>query len=116
MLQKFETSMIATRGANVLSTLLSERKRMPQPYSGRKRRRSDNESSDGGGRKRRLLDLSGVFESLDTNQKKSSEMLEGDSESDEEPDLTYKRFAELFPPQAGFSNNFLFRDLLDFER
>ena len=116
--------MVAVRGAKVLSTLLFERKQMSHPYSAsRKRGHSAIASSDDADSwtKRRLVELSGVLQSLAANTHEStyqtnvSHASRAPSEEIEaEQDLTYKRFTELFPPQAGFSNSFLFGTLLEF--
>ena len=84
-LRKFDNSVIAVRGAHLLSEILAERDRA-------------------------TLSLGWPPQSIDTSEiARSISIL---NESQVIPRLEAKSSAELFPPQAGFSNEFLFEELL----
>jgi len=111
LLRKFDNSMVAVRGANLLSSLLSDRERLL---------RSPSEN----------INTSNIFRSLVVNKDvpatpspgehipSSIQMpsLDGSRPGVQDLDLTYDMLAELFPPQAGFCNRFLFENLLRFDR
>lgn len=128
-LRTYEESTIAILGAKLLSTLLSARDRMDQPLpTSKKRRREPSTPSSVDYPTRsdtsRLLDLSGVLRVLANNRGGQDVGLLQPSDTrdsyadnawdDNGSELTYKRFAEMLPSSAGFSNSFLFGDLLDF--
>lgn len=133
MLQTFGSSIVASRGAHVLSALLGERERIVQPINSSRKRghQQSDPSEDGHDRnKRRAVDIPGIIQPLvsGTNsedlrgiQAQSATALSHQTtlldmyDHEEEPDFTRKRYPELFPPQAGFSNSFLFDDLLKFD-
>lgn len=86
LLQRYDTSTIATRGANLLSVLLTEREKVTS-------------------------NLAWPPQSISTSQLFRSLMSETDTPgSTLEP--TSVQIPELLPPQAGFCNRFLFENLL----
>lgn len=84
-LRKFESSLIAVRGANLLSEILAER--------------------DGA-----YVNIGRPLQSMDTSRIVRS-VLQSETAA-VFPRQEFETFAELFPPQTGFSNRFLFEDLL----
>jgi hypothetical protein len=138
MLAKFDGSMIATRGIRLLTSLLSEQARLStkQALNGpRKRDRSEEEVIDG---KRQKFDVPKFVETfygggdsftqalrtmptgggVDTGARApepDKAPIAAGKESVQSTDLVYETFAELFPPQTGMSNAFLFEDLLNFD-
>lgn len=139
MLAKFDGSMIATRGIRLLTSLLSEQARLStkQALNGpRKRDRPEEEEVIDG--KRQKFDVPKFVETFygggDSFTQALRTMPTGGgvdtgasaAEPDKAPialgkenaqasDLVYETFAELFPPQTGMSNAFLFEDLLNFD-
>lgn len=112
MLQKYETSMVARRGVCILSTLLSERKKLVQPWSASRKRAASRSDSDARTSKRNKIDLASVCDALAFQDRQDN----GHEHRVEKDATTFvrKQIAELLPPQAGFSNSFLFGELLDF--
>ncbi|KAG9962881.1 hypothetical protein KCU61_g4100, partial [Aureobasidium melanogenum] len=112
MLQKYETSMIARRGVCILSTLLSERKKLVQPWSATRKRAAPSSDTDARTSKRSKIDVASVRDALTFQVDQDH----GDEHRVEKGATTFvrKQIAELLPPQAGFSNSFLFGELLDF--
>ena len=132
MLGKYENSMIADRGIRLISSLLAENVRL-QSEKGEKRS-ADNPLSTTN--KRAKFDVPRFVEQFAGNdsftqrlkQQPASCLTASDAENlddrlvdtvmepFEPPDFSYEAFAELFPPQTGISNAFLFQDLLNFDQ
>ena len=139
MLAKFENSMIATRGIRLLTSLLSEQARLSttQALNGPRKRNHPNEEEviDG---KRQKFDVPKFVETfygggdsfttalrtmptgggVDTGASIAEPdklPIAAGKENAQSTDLVYETFAELFPPQTGMSNAFLFEDLLNFD-
>ena len=86
-LKRFETSAISKRGVKVLDCLLAERERVAASLTWPPQ----------------VIDLSGVLPSLVTNATSSFDS-----------NRRLESTAQVLPPQAGFSNRFLFEQLLRF--
>ena len=133
LLGKFEGSMIGQRGVRLLSTLLTEQARLKADETLENfRKRSRDGEVIGGHAKRQKFDVPKFVESFvgsDTftqslrtqfrGREPATELFEPDPGNVSErentsADLGYETFEQLFPPQAGFSNTFLFEDLLNF--
>jgi hypothetical protein len=139
MLAKFDGSMIATRGIRLLTSLLSEQARLSTKQAlnnPRKRDRPEEEEVIDG--KRQKFDVPKFVETfygggdsftqalrtmptgggIDTNTaaaEPDKAPIATTKENLQTSDLVYETFAELFPPQTGMSNIFLFEDLLNFD-
>ncbi|CAO2650802.1 Nn.00g090990.m01.CDS01 [Neocucurbitaria sp. VM-36] len=83
-LRKFDNSVIAVRGVNLLTEILNERDR----------------ATVGLGWPPQNINIAAIAQSISTLD-----------ESRVIPGIETKSSADLFPPQVGFSNHFLFRDL-----
>ncbi|KIX07436.1 uncharacterized protein Z518_02089 [Rhinocladiella mackenziei CBS 650.93] len=92
LLRKFDTSIVAVRGARLLNALIMERERVASSLIWPPR----------------SIKTSGIFKSLATDGNESQS-------TDSEHELDSMSLAELFPPQAGFCNRFLFEELLNFD-
>jgi hypothetical protein len=124
-LQKMRLSAIATRGAHLLSVLLAEVEQMPRSASSasRKRRRSASTASATSRLKllkiRKLAGKPGGRHEFSAPGNNVLETQEGffctssDGQVVEELEAADVRVPEMLPPQAGFSNDFLFNELLD---
>jgi hypothetical protein len=123
-LQKLRSSAIATRGANLLSVLLAEEEQMSRPTStSRKRRQSASTASATS--KLKLLKISKLAGKPSGRHDSTApgndgpESQEGfsctssDGQVLEELEAADVRVPQMLPPQAGFSNDFLFNELLD---
>jgi hypothetical protein len=124
-LQKLRSSAIATRGAHLLSVLLAEVEQMPRSASSasRKHRRSASTASATSRLKllkiRKLAGKPGGRHDSTASGNNGRELQEGfsctssDDQVLEELETADVRVPEMLPPQAGFSNDFLFNELLD---
>ena len=134
MLGKFENSMIGIRGVKLLSSLLTEQARMMANNTLATYRRQQQENGEPP-QKRQKFDLPRFVENFAGNDSftqslksafrgpdPATELFEPGTnpaagQFDDMPILTpaYEKFEQLFPPQGGFSNQFLFEDLLNFD-
>jgi hypothetical protein len=124
-LQKLRSSAIATRGAHLLSALLAEVEQMPRSAisASRKRRQSASTASATNRLKllkiRKLAGKPGGRHDSAASGNDGLELQEGvastssDDQLLEELQAADVRVPEMLPPQAGFSNDFLFNELLD---
>jgi hypothetical protein len=139
-LSKYD-SMIGARGCRMLASLLAEQSKLcasNQLGMTNKRAVEDNDL-DGANGKRQKFDVprfverfvgdkSSFTDSLGTSQpamqsggagavaqNSRSTLANGDGKPAEESAFSYETFEQLFPPQAGISNSFLFEDLLNFD-
>lgn len=119
MLHHFDNSMIAIRGAKLLSCLLAE---IPQPQyligncdnEGR-RHQAHGRRIDMKGIAREVIQVKGPAGSAHS-ESRSSSLGPTRSAADGNQAFTEDQgalFPDLFPPQAGFSNSFLFDDLFN---
>ena len=139
MLAKFDGSMIATRGIRLLTSLLSEQARLStkQALNGpRKRDRAEEEEVIDGKRQKfdvpkfvetfygggdsftqalRTMPTGGGVDTGASAAEPDKAPIASAKENAQTTDLVYETFAELFPPQTGMSNAFLFEDLLNFD-
>ena len=139
MLAKFDGSMIATRGIRLLTSLLSEQARLStkQALNGpRKRDRAEEEEVIDGKRQKfdvpkfvetfygggdsftqalRTMPTGGGVDTGASAAEPDKAPIASSKENAPPTDLMYETFAELFPPQTGMSNAFLFEDLLNFD-
>ncbi|KIW54568.1 hypothetical protein PV05_06920 [Exophiala xenobiotica] len=90
LLRKFDTSVVAVRGARLLTALLTERERLTSS-------------------------LAWPPESIKTSDILASLSTEHDGPGYADTTAELKPLAELFPPQAGFCNRFLFENMLSFK-
>ncbi|KKY18444.1 putative c6 zinc finger domain containing protein [Phaeomoniella chlamydospora] len=119
MLQQFNNSMIAIRGVKLLSCLLSEREQ------------SSHHSTNTSNPPYKHFDISlitrflasdpdNILPDTDTNSPDEEDTITIPPASNldtlfQEDQWPSHQFDELFPPQAGFSNSFLFDDLFHFD-
>jgi Fungal Zn(2)-Cys(6) binuclear cluster domain len=138
MLGKFDNSMIAVRGMRLLSSLLTEQARLAADQAlDQHRKRSLAGGSHEPNAKRQKFDIPKFVENFysddsftqslkgmpkaatdsDVNQVATTQEPSTDPAIDNSipADFGYETFAELFPPQTGISNAFLFEDLLNFD-
>lgn len=139
MLGKFENSMIALRGIRLLSSLLAEQARLSadQTLNRYRKRTLDGLSETNSSLKKQKFNVPKFVESFVGNDSFTNslratskpreppltELLQTTNDAvdmapEETPlptDLGYETFEQLFPPQAGISNSFLFEDLLNFD-
>lgn len=137
MLGMFENSAIASRGAKMMSSLLTEQARMRANSTLVTYRKHDLDSgNEGSASKRQKFDMPKFLERLYGHDSftGSLKMLNGAPESEStipEPENTavsgtnadedlittpaFENFEQLFPPQSGINNSFLFEDLLNFD-
>ncbi|KEF54533.1 uncharacterized protein A1O9_09700 [Exophiala aquamarina CBS 119918] len=138
MLSKFEFSMIALRGIRLLSSLLAEQARLcaDQTLENYRKRTFDSTAGEHGGPKRQKFNVPkfvesfvgndsftnslrtphrGAEPSLDLHEPYSDALTPAAQDPFITSDLGYETFEQLFPPQTGISNNFLFEDLLNFD-
>jgi hypothetical protein len=137
MLRMFENSTIALRGVRLLSTLLTERARMQADSTLEMYRKHTLENGNNeNGNKRVKFDVPRIFEQFIgedsfTNSLRDSSRRQNGSEPAADSSGLFmaqprlddiqvstpglEKFEELFPPQSGFSNSFLFEDLLNFD-
>lgn len=135
MLSKFEYSMIALRGIRLLSSLLAEQARLCADQTLENYRKRTYDSVGERGQKRQKFNVPKFVESFVGNDSFTNSLRTanrgGEPSLDlyepndahtpvaQEPfitsDLGYETFEQLFPPQTGISNNFLFEDLLNFD-
>ncbi|KIX99221.1 uncharacterized protein Z520_04797 [Fonsecaea multimorphosa CBS 102226] len=105
LLQKFDTSVVAIRGAGLLSALVSELERQPSAPSWPPQN----------------IKMSDIFKSLavDTTADNGLQSINPQSAAAaggmDARDNNMPIVPELFPPQAGFCNRFLLKELLDFD-
>lgn len=119
MLQHFDNSMIAIRGAKLLSCLLAE---IPQPqYSiddcdnEERRHQAHRRRIDMKRIAREVIKVKGPAGSAD-RESRSSSLGPAQSATDGGQAFTEDQaalFPDFFPPQAGFSNSFLFDELFN---
>jgi hypothetical protein len=123
-LQTLRTSAIATRGAHLLSVLLAEEAQMPRPaIASRKRRQSGSTASATSRLKllkiRKLAGKPSRRHGSPAPRDDGSEPQESvpctssDGQELGELETVDVRAPQMLPPQAGFSNDFLFNELLD---
>lgn len=129
MLGKYDDSMIGLRGCRLLASLLAEQAKLCANNQLENMRKHAIEGVDQGAEKRQKFDVPRFVEQfvggasftsgLKTNgQAPPPAQNEATTTSIDPVDdgtYTYERFEQLFPPQAGISNNFLFEDLLNFD-
>ena len=139
MLAKFDGSMIATRGIRLLTSLLAEQARLStkQALNGPRKRGHPEEEEViddkrqkfdvpkfvetfyGGGdsftQALRTMPTGGGVDTGATVAEPDKAPIATSKENAQPTDLVYETFAELFPPQTGMSNAFLFEDLLNFD-
>jgi hypothetical protein len=122
-LRKLRPSAIAVQGTRLLTVLLTEAKKAPRPTSKSHKRAppSDLESRD----RRKKSKIGEFVDNLSSNSRGAgtgpysvpAEDINATSEtaSDREEELEPMecRVPQILPPQVGFSNNFLFNELLD---
>ena len=122
-LRKLRPSAIAVQGSRLLAVLLTEAKQAPRPTSKSHKRAppSDLESRD----RRKKSKIGEFVDNLSSNSRGAgtgpysvpAEDINATSEtaSDREEELEPMecRVPQILPPQVGFSNNFLFNELLD---
>ena len=127
MLGKFDNSVLAHRGTWLLSSMLAERSL--ENY----RKRTHDSVGDRGQPKKPKFNVPKFVESANdsfTNFLRTADkgveplmdqygLGEARTPAPQElaitSDLRYETFEQLFPPQTGISNNFLFEDLLNFD-
>lgn len=122
-LRKLKSSAIAVQGIRLLSVLLVEAKRAPRPTSTSHKRAPplDLVSRD----RRKKSKISKFVDNPSSNSRGTGtephslpaqdvNATAGDAgDRDEELAPMESRVPQLLPPQAGFSNDFLFNELLD---
>ncbi|EXJ82173.1 hypothetical protein A1O1_08242 [Capronia coronata CBS 617.96] len=104
LLQKFDTSVVAVRGASLLSALINEREAQPPDLTWPPQN----------------IKMTDIFKSLavTTTATDGIQSIEPQSITAAAVDMdaqNLNQIPELFPPQAGFCNRFLFEDLLNFD-
>ncbi|KEF58178.1 uncharacterized protein A1O9_06104 [Exophiala aquamarina CBS 119918] len=105
LLQKFETSVVAVRGAGLLAALISEIDRQHLNLSWPPQN----------------IKMSHIFQSLAVDTRADNGLQNIDPQLNpaawgvDARDNNMPVMPELFPPQAGFCNRFLLKELLDFE-
>jgi hypothetical protein len=137
MLAKYTDSMIGIRGNRLLTSLLAEQSRLCAENQLGRARKHPLDDSENPADKRPKFDVPKFVEqfvgaksftgSLRSNRDPYSmtpapfglaESTDGANVSNDPIDdgsYSFARFEQLFPPQAGISNNFLFEDLLNFD-
>ena len=120
MLQHFDNSMIAIRGAKLLSCLLGEtpqQQDLINDFGNEERRhRAHGRRIDMKGIVREVINVKGPAGPADS-ESRSSSLGPAQSATDGSQAFTEDQgalFPDLFPPQAGFSNSFLFDELFKF--
>ena len=123
-LQSLQPSVVANRGTHILSVLLAEAKHAPRPTNTTRKRRlpEDRELVDRQ-RHAKIMKLAGrpsadssatIVELDDSVQAQDIDpSVQGAHNPVEELETMNIRVPEMLPPQAGFSNDFLFNELLD---
>lgn len=112
MLCTFQYSVVAVKGANFLAALLRVTERR-----GSKRSHPDSAIIDN---QAQMVDLSSVIRALDVNIPDGVARMQAVSHSDRHEieggtssdGADYRIYPEMFPPQAGFCNQFLFKELI----
>ena len=119
-LRRLQPSAIAVRGTRLLSVLLTEAKQAPRsPSASRKRGLpTDLDSIDRMKRSRieRLVGKSSRGTDVELHDVQAHNInVSAESVGDIEQELesVEVRLPQMLPPQAGFSNDFLFNELLD---
>ena len=136
MLGKFENSMIASRGIRLLSSLLNEHARLVAHETLAEHKKRVRDDQEGAAPKKPKFDVPRFVENfrgsesftrslgdpgkpiheIDVPYQETGASKAGTPmEHTDLPDFSYETFAELFPPQTGISNAFLFEDLLNFD-
>lgn len=136
MLGKYDDSMIGLRGCRLLASLLAEQAKLCTSNQMENFRKHALESGEQGAEKRQKFDVSKFVEQFvgtstltglkvsgqpptpappAPNGAPSTDDINGGVEALDENAYSYEQFEQLFPPQAGISNNFLFEDLLNFD-
>lgn len=137
MLGKYDDSMIALRGSRLLASLLAEQAKLCANNQLEKFRKRPLEGAEPGAEKRQKFDVPKFVEQfvggtsftgrLKSSRQASSPAVPLQNGADStantrapnealaDVSYTYEQFEQLFPPQAGISNNFLFEDLLNFD-
>lgn len=123
-LQKFQGSTVAVQGVHLLHTLLAEEEGMTRPVDAtRKRGPAADDRSE---RKRKLLNAGKMLSTPDRSHHRSADRpsrphLQVDLTStadyrweSDQYNAAGARLPQVLPPQAGFSDDFLFGELLDF--
>jgi hypothetical protein len=123
-LQILRSSAIATRGAHLLSVLLAEEEQMPRPASASRKRRQSASTASATSRIKllKIRKLAGKPSGRHDSSAPGNDGLESqqgvactsnDGQVSEELETADVRVPQMLPPQAGFSNDFLFNELLD---
>jgi hypothetical protein len=122
-LQRLFPSAVAVQGAHILSVLLAEAKQVPRPTV-ITRKRGPPANSGFSDKRRRFKIMKLTSKSSDSGNATANDLnevhaqgerllVEGDCHTEEELKTMESRIPEMLPPQAGFSNDFLFGELLD---
>lgn len=122
-LQRLQPSAIAARGTHLLSVLLAEAKQTPRSTSAsRKRGPPTDQDSRCNMKRSRIVELVGkpsnnsrgtAIRPHGVQANNTNESLERVGDSEQELQPMEDRVPEMLPPQAGFSNKFMFDELLD---
>jgi hypothetical protein len=137
MLGKYTDSMIGIRGNRLLTSLLAEQSRLCAQNQLHRARKHCLDGQDSPADKRPKFDVPKFVEqfvgtksftgslrgNMDTSsttpapvgQMESADTANASNEPIDDGGYSFARFEQLFPPQAGISNNFLFEDLLNFD-
>ena len=138
MLGKYDDSMIGLRGYRLLVSLLAEQAKVCANNQLENWRKHALEGGETGPEKRQKFDVPKFVEQFVGGSSFTGSLKEngkpptpapvaqkgvqpdinaalGDSEPIDDGGYSYERFEQLFPPQAGISNSFLFEDLLNFD-
>ena len=122
-LRRLQPSAIAARGTHLLSVLLTEAKQTPRPPSALRKRGPPTDPESRDRMKRSRIEKLTAKPNSDTRttgiglhgvQEHDTNVSGGSIDSSEqEPEPMEARVPQMLPPQAGFSNDFLFNELLD---
>jgi hypothetical protein len=110
VLNRYDTSMIATHGVNLLSTLSKELENASSLNPSLKRKRDDESGEYQGGQRSRVFNIATFVRSFIEDRSRTTE-----GEEPTSPAFTSEAFAAMFPPQTGFGDEYLFENLLEFD-
>jgi hypothetical protein len=122
-LQRLQPSAVAVQGTHILSVLLTEAKQAPRPTSSSRKRGPplDPESTDQQ-RRLKIRKLVGkpigernasTIKHMTAQAPNTDPATESADGREQELEGIDSRVPQMLPPQAGFSNEFLFNELLD---
>ena len=140
MLSQFDSSMIAFRGVRLLTSLLAEHARISATSTMESYRKHGLDEATDPPQKRQKFDVPLFLEKFVGNDSFTQSLAKSALQTPDvvtptvqtEPDVqpapnatagddlsfsppAYEQFEQLFPPEGGISNNFLFEDLLNFD-